>query len=109
MTRFTESIVEDAAKRYESEKDALLAFFNRIELSISTKLIDSEPDKDYFAYWLRRLITLDRHPDTKNVLRGVTPQHMVAKYIRAYGDPLPSVLLMKYFQVRKGGLPPQPN
>jgi hypothetical protein len=66
--------------------DAILAFFNRLELAISTKLIDAKPAKSYFAYWLERFLAFDSHRDTNNVLKGKTPQLMVIRYIKAYAD-----------------------
>ena len=84
--------------------DALLAFFNRLELSISTRLIDVTPAQAYFAYWLKRLVTFDRHPDDKNVLNGTTPESMVAKYIRAYGEPASIKKLCEHFGVKASEL-----
>ena len=67
--------------------DALLAFFARLELALSTKLIDVEPAKQYFSYWLEHFLSFDRHTDEKNLLQGKSPGEMVAGYIEAYGDP----------------------
>jgi hypothetical protein len=67
--------------------DALLAFFARLELGLSTKLIDVAPAKQYFDYWLQHFLSFDQHPDKKKLLRGKSPQEMVAGYIKAYGDP----------------------
>jgi hypothetical protein len=67
--------------------DSLLTFFQRLELSISTKLIDAESAKKYFFYWLERLIFFDRHPDKEGkILNGVLPEVMVRKYIEAYSN-----------------------
>jgi len=65
--------------------DALLAFFNRLELGISSGLIDSEFAKEYFRYWLERLTRFDRHNAEKEVFNGADPATLVAAYIWAYG------------------------
>jgi hypothetical protein len=67
--------------------DAFLAFVSRLELSISTQLIDAKPAKAYFAYWLRHFLTFDKHPDVNKVLKRMTSSVMVAEYIKVYGDP----------------------
>lgn len=66
--------------------DALLAFFNRLELGITTGLVDSVPAKAYFAYWLERLIKFDQHRAQDNVLKGADPVNLVAAYIWVYGN-----------------------
>jgi hypothetical protein len=67
--------------------DALLAFFQRLEVSISNGLIDAEPATAYFAYWLEHFLRFDRHPDEGGkILKGITPEAKVAAYIEAYGD-----------------------
>lgn len=77
--------------------DALLAFFNRLDVAISTGLIDAKPARDYFGYWLERLLKFDRHPDVDNVLGGKTPKAMVAGYIKVYADPKSIDSLRKHF------------
>jgi hypothetical protein len=68
--------------------DALMTFFQRLELSIATGLIDARHAKAYFGYWLERLVTLDRHPDKDGtILKGVSPEAMIGDYIKMYGDP----------------------
>ena len=67
--------------------DALLAFFARLELALSTRLIDVAPAKQYFRYWLEHFLAFDRHPDSKNLLQGKSPQEMIKGYIEAYADP----------------------
>jgi hypothetical protein len=67
--------------------DALLAFFARLELALSTKLIDVAPAKQYFDYWLEHFLSFDQHPDKKKLLHSKSPQEMVDGYIQAYGDP----------------------
>jgi hypothetical protein len=66
--------------------DALLSFFNRLELAITTGLVDSEPAKTYFAYWLEKLVTFEGHEADKDVLGGEKPAKLVAAYIWVYGD-----------------------
>ena len=66
--------------------DALLAFFARLELALTSGLIDKAPARAYFRYWLQRFVTMDRHPDRKGVLAGQAPAAMVRNYVRAYGD-----------------------
>src|SRR5262249_8844283 len=67
--------------------DALMTFFQRLELSIATELIDAGHAKAYFAYWLERLVTLDRHchPD-KEIPKEMSPPDMISAYIKMYGD-----------------------
>ncbi len=87
-----EEMPEDA--EFEGEQvtirdayDALLAFFLRLDMSISHRLIDAGPARDYFTYWLEHFLRFDRHPDPDGtILEGVTPEAKVAGYIRAYGD-----------------------
>ena len=79
--------------------DALLAFFNRLELAASTNLISVEPAKAYFSYWVKRFVTFDQHPDKNNVLVGVSPEKMVAEYIRLYGDASSMTRLCKHFDI----------
>lgn len=67
--------------------DAVLAFFARLELALSTKLIDVAPAKQYFHYWLSHFLTFDHHPDEKNILHDKSPVQMVKGYIEAYADP----------------------
>jgi hypothetical protein len=66
--------------------DALLAFFSRLELALSTKLIDLPPAKQYFQYWLSHFLAFDRHPDEKHLLQGQSPDQMVKGYIQVYAD-----------------------
>ncbi len=42
--------------------DALLAFFNRLELALTSGLIDAKPAKQYFGYWLQHFLSFDKHP-----------------------------------------------
>lgn len=67
--------------------DALLAFFQRLELAISTQLVDAPPAVHYFRYWLGHFLAFDKHPDVNNELKGRSPREMVAGYIEAYADP----------------------
>jgi hypothetical protein len=84
--------------------DALLAFFHRLELSILTGLIDAEPAKAYFAYWLEHFLRFDRHPDEGGkILKGVTPEAKVAAYIEAYGRMDSIERLCRLFGVRPPG------
>lgn len=66
--------------------DALLSFFCRLALAIDSGLIDADPTREYFRYWLERFITMDRHPDGSNVLGGRSSQEMAAGYVKAYSD-----------------------
>jgi len=78
---------EDEQPTIRDAYDSLLAFFQRLELSISHKLIDKGPAKDYFAYWLEHFLRFDRHPDEGGtILKSITPEAKVAAYINAYGD-----------------------
>ena len=81
--------------------DALMTFFQRLELSIATELIDAGHAKAYFAYWLERLVTLDRHchPD-KEIPKEMSPPDMISAYIKMYGDPASISRLCKTFGVR---------
>ena len=79
--------------------DALLAFFNRLELALATNLIDVAPAKAYFGYWVLRLVTLDQHPDEKKILDKVTPQQIVARYIQLYGDEKSMTKLCEQFGI----------
>ena len=91
----TDTAVDDDGPMFPGEQaklrdayDALLSFFERLELSISTELIDSDPARAYFSYWLERLVTFDRHRDDDgSILAGKTPAEMVAIYIKTYSDP----------------------
>ena len=80
--------------------DALLAFFQRLELSIANGLIEADSTKAYFAYWLERLLKFDRHPDKHGVLKGVSPEAMVAGYIKLYGDPESIKRLCRCFKLK---------
>jgi hypothetical protein len=67
--------------------DMTLQFFGRLELAISSGLIDAKPAQQYFGYWLEHLLLFDKHPDNNNVLEAhATPREMVAGYIEKYGD-----------------------
>jgi hypothetical protein len=61
--------------------DALQVFFARIELALRSRLIDVEPSRKYFRYWVERFVTMDRHPDNRNVLNGLTPAQAIAYFI----------------------------
>jgi hypothetical protein len=84
--------------------DALLSFLGRLELGISTKLIDAPPAKQYFHYWLKHFLEFDHHPDERNLLEGKSPQQMVAGYVRAYGDSDSIKALCKPLDVPIGAL-----
>lgn len=48
--------------------DALLAFFTRLELALTTGLIDAAPARQYFGYWLQQFLSFDKHhPDNRTV------------------------------------------
>jgi hypothetical protein len=48
--------------------DALLAFFIRLELALTTGLVDAAPARQYFGYWLIHFLSFDRHPpDNRSV------------------------------------------
>ncbi|HSE24417.1 MAG TPA: hypothetical protein VLB68_22305 [Pyrinomonadaceae bacterium] len=79
--------------------DALLTFFNRIELAIATGLVDREPASAYFSYWLDHLVKFDRHKKDSSVLKGMDPAKLVAAYIWAYGDRHSIVRLCKAFKI----------
>ena len=79
--------------------DALLAFFTRLELGISTRLIDAKPSASYFAYWLNHFLSFDKHPDDNSVLKGAKPSNMVWQYITVYGDPESVRRLCDHFEI----------
>ena len=79
--------------------DALLSFFNRLEVAISSGLIDAEPARAYFAYWLDHLLRFDKHPDRAGVLKGATVETTVAVYIETYGDLESVKRLCEHFRV----------
>ena len=80
--------------------DALLAFFQRLEVSIKEKLIDARPAKAYFAYWLEHFLYFEHHPDEGHkILTSATPKAMVAGYIKVYGDPQSIKRLCRRFEV----------
>jgi hypothetical protein len=66
--------------------DALLSFFNRLEVAITSDLIDAESAKSYFAYWLDHFLRFDKHPDKNDVLKGTVVETTVTRYIATYGD-----------------------
>ncbi|MBS2020271.1 MAG: hypothetical protein JST00_45850 [Deltaproteobacteria bacterium] len=75
--------------------DCLLTFLARLEVAIETRLVDEEPAKTYFAYWLKRFVTMDKHPrdfrdsDAEVLSEGLgerTPEEMAAVYVNAYAD-----------------------
>jgi len=70
--------------------DAFLAFVTRLQIGISTKLIEKDAAEVYFAYWLNHFINFDKHRDDGNLFQGTSPAVKVAEYIKAYGDP-PSI------------------
>jgi hypothetical protein len=48
--------------------DALLAFFTRLELALTTGLVDAAPARQYFGYWLAHFPSFDKHPpDNRSV------------------------------------------
>lgn len=89
--------------------DAFLTFFNRLELAISTGLIDAEPTKAYFRYWLYHFLKMSRHEDRDHVLEAGTPQQMVVKYIQTYGDIESVRCLAKAFDISSPELNPVPK
>jgi hypothetical protein len=74
-----QSLVRDAY-------DALPSFFCRLDLAIDSGLIDAEPTRDYFKYWVDRFITMDRHPNQDKVLDGKDPRNLAAGYVNAYSS-----------------------
>lgn len=84
--------------------DALLSFFARLELAISTGLVDASAARLYFAYWLEHFLTFKRHLDVEHVLGGQPPRAAVAKYIRNYGDRASVVRLCQHFGLTAEGL-----
>lgn len=79
--------------------DTLLAFFGRLEVALATRLIDREPAKQYFSYWLERLITMDRHPDESGVLNEQSPAGALANYVNTYADSQSLVRLCNTFDL----------
>ena len=78
--------------------DAVLAFFARLELALTFKLIDLEPAKRHFDYWLQRLLTMDQHSDPTRVLGEHSPEAMMRRYINKYGSEDSVERLRGYFQ-----------
>ncbi|AKU97433.1 hypothetical protein AKJ09_04097 [Labilithrix luteola] len=71
--------------------DAFLAFFARLELAIATGLVEAEPAKSAFAYWLDQYATMKVHPGEAKLnkeLRARSPAQMAVVYLTAYGQPL---------------------
>lgn len=89
--------------------DAFLSFLARLETGLSNGLIDVEPTKGYFRYWIERFVTMDKHPlpekgskerrDVDADLKGHLPEelfkpgeeataakYLVAGYVDAYGE-----------------------
>ena len=79
--------------------DSLLNYFCRLESAIATDLIDRSPAKDYFEYWLKRFVTMDRHPVRDTPLGGKQPGEMAAAYIAAYSDIKCIVRLCRHFDI----------
>jgi hypothetical protein len=79
--------------------DAWLNFFQRLELALSSGLIDRLPTMQYFQYWVRRFATLEAHPDTNNVLGGRQAVNMVRDYVKEYGDIESFARLCRHFQI----------
>lgn len=77
--------------------DALLSFFQRLEVAISGGLIDPVAASGFFRYWLERWVHFDRHRDRNNVLNGLAPATMTAGYVQAYGSPASFARLVKAF------------
>ena len=80
--------------------DALLAFFNRLELGTTTGLVESAAAKAYFAYWLERLVSFDQHRAEATVVNGADPANLVAAYIRVYGTPESIEELCRAFDIK---------
>lgn len=94
--------VEDGVGKFDGNQalvrdclDAMLGFLSRVETALASGLIDDEPTRKHFAYWLRKLVTMDAHPVSsedpnfdaiREALGGRTPAKMIAGYIAAYGD-----------------------
>lgn len=93
----------DEQAKFRDAYDALLAFLNRLELSITTDLIDPEPTRAYFAYWLERLLEFNRHPDREKVLGDFTPSLAVVQYIKVYGDVKSVIRLCEHFKISVPG------
>jgi len=89
--------VEQATLR--DSYDAQQSFFNRIESSLSTKLIDVVPTEAYFAYWIERLVRFDRHNNDSGIMGTAKPAELVAAYIKVYGDQASITNLCKQFDV----------
>jgi hypothetical protein len=83
--------------------DALIEFLGRLDVALESRLIDRKPAKQYFAYWLELLITMDLHPDKARVLNGQTPAQAVAGYMGKYGDPRAIKRLCSAFDLNWAG------
>lgn len=89
--------------------DAYLSFLARLETGLSNGLIDVEPTKGYFSYWIKRFVKMDMHalpekgskerPEVQAGLKGHLPEelfkpgeeataakYLVAGYVDAYGE-----------------------
>lgn len=65
--------------------DALLSFFQRLEVAVTNKKVDAEPCADYFNYWLDRLLTFRMHTVETGCVCN-TREELIAGYICAYGS-----------------------
>lgn len=94
--------VEDGVGRFDGNQalvrdclDAMLGFLSRIETALGSGLIDDEPTRKHFEYWIRKMVTMDSHPVLSDdpdhsaivaALKGRSPAQMMAAYVTAYGD-----------------------
>jgi hypothetical protein len=82
--------------------DVLLSFFLRLETAISSGLVDTQPARTYFAYWVERLVSLDRHPGVDKPEDGyLSGAHAVALYIQTFSDADSMRRLEAAFELKK--------
>ena len=80
--------------RFEGEQpiirdgyDAFVSFMVRVEIALTGGLIDRDPTRAYFSYWVERFVTMDRHlDDGGKLLDGHRPRDLALGYIDVYGD-----------------------
>ena len=86
--------------------DALLSFFQRLEIAISGNLVDAKHARKCFQYWLDRTLKFERHKDDPGApfLNGAKPAELMVAYIHEYGDMESFRRLCEAFGMRCGEL-----
>jgi len=76
--------------------DTWLNFFQRLELAISSGLIERLPTKQYFGYWVNQFVTMAAHPGATNT---ESPKQLVRQYVDTYGDAQSLARLCQHFGI----------